>query len=38
MADLERLRELIVPNEKKIVMVVMDGLGGLPMERAGRPL
>ncbi len=36
MADLARLRELIVPNEKKIVMVVMDGLGGLPMEPGGK--
>jgi 2,3-bisphosphoglycerate-independent phosphoglycerate mutase len=35
MADLAHLRELVVRNPNKIVMVVMDGLGGLPMERGG---
>ncbi|MCL6430051.1 MAG: 2,3-bisphosphoglycerate-independent phosphoglycerate mutase [Anaerolineae bacterium] len=36
MADLSRLRELVVKNEKKIVMVVMDGLGGMPVEPGGK--
>ncbi len=30
------LRELITPTETKIVMLVMDGLGGLPMEPGGK--
>lgn len=34
MANLEMIRELVVANTTKIVMLVMDGLGGLP-ERAG---
>ena len=36
MADLSRFRELVVKNDKKIVMVVMDGLGGVPMEPGGK--
>jgi 2,3-bisphosphoglycerate-independent phosphoglycerate mutase len=33
--DLELLRELSVPNDTKILLLVIDGLGGLPNE-AGR--
>jgi 2,3-bisphosphoglycerate-independent phosphoglycerate mutase len=29
--DLEFIRDLVDPNDKKIVLLVMDGLGGLPM-------
>lgn len=32
----ELLRELVVENEAKIVMLVMDGLGGLPVGPAGQ--
>lgn len=34
--DLEFIRELIVPAKAKIVMLVMDGLGGLPLEPGGK--
>jgi 2,3-bisphosphoglycerate-independent phosphoglycerate mutase len=30
------LKKLIVPAETKIVMLIMDGLGGLPLEPCGR--
>src|SRR6185437_11760008 len=30
--DLELLRELSVPNDTKILLLVIDGLGGLPNE------
>lgn len=36
MMDLEFLAELIVPAQTKIVMLIMDGLGGLPQESGGR--
>lgn len=35
MADFELMRELQIANGSKIVMLVMDGLGGLPMEAGG---
>ncbi len=34
--DLKFLHELIMPSRTKIVMVVMDGLGGLPAEPGGQ--
>ena len=34
--DLKFLQELIVPAHTKIVMIIMDGLGGLPLERGGK--
>jgi 2,3-bisphosphoglycerate-independent phosphoglycerate mutase len=33
--ELDRLRELATPSTSKIVLLVMDGLGGLPMEPGG---
>ncbi|HEY4690288.1 MAG TPA: 2,3-bisphosphoglycerate-independent phosphoglycerate mutase [Anaerolineae bacterium] len=35
MADFELLKELITPNQSKIVLLVMDGLGGIPREPNG---
>lgn len=35
MADLKTITELVEPNTTKIVMLVMDGLGGLPMTPGG---
>ena len=35
MADFELLKELVSPNSSKIVLLVMDGLGGLPREVNG---
>jgi 2,3-bisphosphoglycerate-independent phosphoglycerate mutase len=34
--DLEFVRGLVEANHRKIVLLVMDGLGGLPMELGGR--
>ena len=34
--DFKFLQELIVPAKTKIVMLVMDGLGGLPLEPGGK--
>jgi 2,3-bisphosphoglycerate-independent phosphoglycerate mutase len=34
--DFDFLRELVTPAETKIVMLVMDGLGGLPKEPGGK--
>jgi 2,3-bisphosphoglycerate-independent phosphoglycerate mutase len=34
--DLKFLHELIVPARTKIVMIIMDGLGGLPLESGGK--
>jgi 2,3-bisphosphoglycerate-independent phosphoglycerate mutase len=34
--DFDFLRELITPAETKIVMLVLDGLGGLPSQPGGR--
>jgi 2,3-bisphosphoglycerate-independent phosphoglycerate mutase len=34
--DFNFLRELITPADTKIVMLVMDGLGGLPMKPGGK--
>ena len=33
--DLDLIRQLVVPSETKIVFLVMDGLGGLPLEPGG---
>jgi len=35
MADLNLMRELATTAETKIVLLVMDGLGGLPREPGG---
>ncbi len=35
MADFALLQDLIVPNQTKIVLLVLDGLGGLPREPDG---
>lgn len=35
MADLELMRELAIENHTKILLVVLDGLGGLPMTPEG---
>ena len=35
MVDLELLRGLAVPAETKIVMLIIDGVGGLPLEEGG---
>ena len=34
--DFEFLKKLIVPAQTKIVMLIMDGLGGLPLELGGK--
>ncbi len=34
--DLDLLRRLAVPADTKIAMIVMDGLGGLPLEPGGK--
>ncbi|MGE5224728.1 MAG: 2,3-bisphosphoglycerate-independent phosphoglycerate mutase [Omnitrophica WOR_2 bacterium] len=34
--DLKFIHSLIVPAQTKIVMVIMDGLGGLPLEPGGK--
>jgi 2,3-bisphosphoglycerate-independent phosphoglycerate mutase len=33
--DLEFIRKLVIPAETKIVMIILDGLGGLPLEPGG---
>jgi len=35
MADLNLVRELVTTADTKIVLLVMDGLGGLPREPGG---
>lgn len=35
MADLDFIRKLVIPAETKIVFLVMDGIGGLPVEPGG---
>lgn len=35
MADLDLMRSLTQPGDSKIVLLVMDGLGGLPKEQGG---
>ncbi len=34
--DLSLLQDLIVPAQTKIAMIIMDGLGGLPLEPGGK--
>ena len=34
--DLKFLQELIMPAQTKIAMIIMDGLGGLPLEPGGK--
>jgi 2,3-bisphosphoglycerate-independent phosphoglycerate mutase len=34
--DFQFLKELVVPAQTKIAMIVMDGLGGLPLEPGGK--
>ena len=34
--DFEFLKQIIVPAQTKIVMLIMDGLGGLPLEPGGK--
>jgi 2,3-bisphosphoglycerate-independent phosphoglycerate mutase len=34
--DLKFLHELIIPAQTKIAMIIMDGLGGLPLEPGGK--
>ena len=34
--DLNYLQELIAPSHTKIIMLIMDGLGGLPREPGGK--
>jgi 2,3-bisphosphoglycerate-independent phosphoglycerate mutase len=34
--DVEFLKNLIVPAQTKIAMIIMDGLGGLPLEPGGK--
>ena len=35
MAEFALIQDLVVKNERKIVLVVMDGLGGLPRQPGG---
>ncbi len=34
--DLNLIRQLVVPNNTKILLAVVDGLGGLPHPETGR--
>ena len=34
--ELNKIKELLVPNQTKIAMIVMDGVGGLPIEPGGK--
>jgi 2,3-bisphosphoglycerate-independent phosphoglycerate mutase len=36
MANFDLMRELALPSERRIVLLVMDGLGGLPRESDGK--
>lgn len=36
MVDLDFIRKLVIPAQTKIVMLVMDGIGGLPMQAGGK--
>jgi 2,3-bisphosphoglycerate-independent phosphoglycerate mutase len=36
MTQLELVKSLLEPNDTKIVLLVADGLGGLPMQPGGR--
>ena len=34
--DTEFIEQLIIKNDKKIIFLIMDGLGGLPLESGGK--
>src|SRR5512139_1257925 len=34
--DFEFIKQLMVPAQTKIALIIMDGLGGLPLERGGK--
>jgi len=34
--DLDFMKKLVIPAETKIVMIILDGLGGLPLELGGK--
>ena len=34
--DMDRIRKLVIHNDRKIILLVMDGLGGLPLKSGGQ--